>query len=120
MKNKIDIKVIFIFVLAVLLILSFVFRPSKQIDTHEDELKQLQIENEELRKSNVDLKIINEGLNKEIAKLIIDIDSTQAILAITEDKIKDLEDDKSKVGDYVSTLDADGISESLTEYLNKR
>lgn len=120
LKDKIDIKVIFILVLAGALILSFIFRPSKEIDNHEDELKQLEAENKSLKTANENLLEINEGLNFKINGLIRDIDSTQAALANTEDKLNDLENDKGKVSGYVSTLDADGIAESLTEYLDRR
>ena len=35
-NTKIDIKLIFIFILSGVLILSFIFRPSKPIETYED------------------------------------------------------------------------------------
>ncbi len=120
MKSKIDIKLIFIFVLAGALILSLIFRPSNEIDMHEDELKQLELSNQKLQNENDSIKLDNIKLNEEVQELIIDIDSTQAALADTEDRLNDIENDKGKVSGYVNTLDADGIAESLTEYLNRR
>lgn len=120
MKSKLDIKTIFILVLAGALILSFIFRPSNVIDTHDDRLKELEMANDTLKSNNDSLTIVNKSLAIKIQELIIDIDSTQAALANTEDKLNDLENDKGKVSGYVNTLDADGIAESLTEYLNRR
>ena len=119
-KGKIDIKVIFILILAVLLILSYIFRPSKGIDMYEDEINALREENERLTLSNDSIKLLNNQLDIEIKKLSELIDSTQSKLSDNEVKIKDLENGKGKVSGYVKTLNADGIAKSLTEYLNKR
>jgi len=119
-KGKIDIKVIFIIILAVALILSFIFRPSKNIDNHEDEIELLNKENERLFSVNDSLQLENLKLNKEIEQLIVSIDSTKVLLDENKDKIKDLENGKSKVSTYVDRLNVDGVTSSLSEYLNKR
>jgi len=119
-KGKIDIKVIFIIILAVALILSFIFRPSKYIDNHEDEIELLNKENERLFNVNDSLQLENLKLNEEIEQLIVSIDSTKVLLDENKDKIKDLENDKSKVSTYVDRLNVDGVTSSLSEYLNKR
>lgn len=120
MKSKLDIKTIFILVLAGALILSFIFRPSNDTDMYKDELKVLKLSNQKLINENDSIKLNNIKLNEEIQELIIDIDSTQAVLFDTEDRLKELEDGKGKVSGHVSNLDADGIAESLTDYLNRR
>lgn len=119
-KGKIDIKVIFILILGGALILSFIFRPAKEIDTYEDEINQLREENKELLINNDSLKIANLQLNKEIQELLLSIDSMGVELEKNNNRIKVLEDEKNKVSDYVDGLDADGVAESLTEYLNRR
>jgi len=120
MRNKIDIKIIFILILAIGLILSLIFRPSKGIDIHKDELKQLELDNKILKNEYDSIKLDNENLNQEIQILIISIDSTESVLIDTEGRLNDLENEDSKVSDYVRDLDADGISRSLTEFLNKQ
>lgn len=119
-KGKIDIKVIFILILAGLLILSYIFRPTKGIDMYEDEINALRKENERLISSNDSIKVLNDKLDIEIKELSELIDSTQSKLSDNEEKIKDLENGKGKVSGYVKTLNADDIAKSLTEYLNKR
>lgn len=118
-KGKIDIKIIFIFVLATLLIISFIFRPSKPIDGYEDRINQLKEQNDSLLSNNNSLKLENSKLDVEIQKLLKDIDSTQAKLDETNNRIISLENGKNKVSDNVNKLNADGIANSLSDYLNR-
>ena len=120
MKNKIDIKIIFILILAIALILSFVFRPSKVIDVHKDSFNKLKLDNIKLKNNNDSIKLVNKEISKEIEELIISIDSTNKVLVNTENRLNDLENEDGKVSDYVRGLDADGVAESITEYLNRR
>lgn len=118
-KGKIDIKIIFILVLATLLILSFIFRPSKSIDNYEDKINQLKEQNDSLLLNNDSLKLANSKLDIEIEKLLNDIDSTQAKLDETNNRIISLENGKNKVSGRVNKLNADGIANSLSDYLNR-
>jgi len=119
LKQKIDIKVIFILILAGALILSFIFRPSKPIDNYEEKINQLKQQNDSLLSNNDSLKSANIKLNGEIKKILIEIDLTKAKLDKTNDKIKKLENGKSKVSGYVNKLNADGIAKSLSEYIER-
>lgn len=118
-KDKIDIKVIFILILASILILSLIFRPSKSIDTYNNKINQLERENDSLLFNNDSLKTINTKLDVEYNKLLIDINKTHLELDKTNDKIKDLENGKGKVSTYVNKLNADGIAKSLSDYLDR-
>ena len=119
LKGKIDIKIIFIFILATLLVLSFMFRSSKPIDDYEDRINQLKEQNDSLLSNNDSLKLVNNNLDVEIQKLLKDIDSTQAKLDETNNRIIDLENGKNKVSGHVNKLNADGIANSLSDYLNR-
>jgi len=118
-KEKIDIKLIFILILASILIFTLIFRPSKSINTHKDKINQLEQENKLLLSNNDSLKLINSKLHEEFDKLLIDINKTQNELDKTNDKIKDLENGKGKVSGYVNKLNADGVAKSLSDYLNR-
>lgn len=118
-KEKIDIKVIFILILAGALILSFIFRPSKSIDTYKDTINQLHQQNDSLLSNNDSLKSLNTKLDGEIKKILVDIYKTQTNLDKTNNRIKDLENGKGKVSGYVYRLNADGVAKSLTDYLNR-
>lgn len=115
-----DNKSIFILVLGAALVLSFIFRPSKDISTYEHEINNLKSINKGLTLNNDSVLNKNELLNIEINTLIKNFDSSQVALANTEEKLKDLENDKGKVSGYVSTLNADGVASELANYLNRR
>ena len=120
LKGKLDIKTILILILAVVLILSIIFRPSKPIEMYEDEISSLKQQNKTLLQNNDSLELANGQLDKEIEGYLIEIDSTQVLLDENNDKITELENGKDKVSGYVDGLNADGVTESLTNYLNRR
>lgn len=118
--NNMDKKSFFIIVLAIALILSFIFRPSKTIDMYEDEINELKIENNKLLANNKTLSNTNSLLDSEIKQLLTSIDSLQIKLANSEYEINKLKNGKGKISNYVNTLNADGVARKITEYLNKR
>lgn len=117
---KISTEKIVIIVLAVALVLSFIFRPSKPIETYEDEIKLLQEDNARLLQSNDSLKVENLKLNDEIREILVTIDKTQAALDSTQLKIKKLQNAKVNVSDRVRNLNADGVARELSDFLNKK
>lgn len=120
LKEKLDIKTILILVLGAVLILSFIFRPSKEIEMYEDEISLLKEHNKQLLQNNDSLELVNNQLDKEIEGYLIEIDSTQVLLDENKDKINDLENGKDKVSSYVNGLNANGVTSSLTDYLDRR
>lgn len=120
LQGKLDIKMVIILILAGVVILSFIFRPSKPIEMYEDEISLLKEKNEQLSQSNDSLELANNQLDKEIEGYLIEIDSTQVLLDENNEKIIELEDGKNKVSGYVNSLNADGVTESLSDYLNRR
>lgn len=119
-KDKFDIKVLFIIILAGALILSFIFGPSKDIDIYEDEINNLKDSNIKLLNNNDSLELVNLKLNHINDSLLISIDSTQAKINEKDEKIEDLENAKDKVFYSVHNLDANGVAESLSKYISKR
>jgi len=120
LKVKIDTKTIFILVLAAALILTIIFRPTKPIETYENEINMLKEQNKELILSNDSIKSLNLQLEKEIKEILFTIDSTQALLKNTEKKLKKLEERRNEVSNIVDNLNSDGITESLSNYLKRR
>lgn len=117
---KIDIQTIFILILATALVLTIIFRPSKPIETYEEEINALKKVNKELLLSNDSISIINQKLEEEIKEILFTIDSTQALLKNTENKLKELEGRRNEVSNIVDNLNSDGITNSLTDYLQRR
>ena len=117
---KIDTQTIFILILAAALVLTIIFRPSKPIETYENEINALKNVNKELLLSNDSISIINKKLTEEIKEILFTIDSTQALLKNTENKLKELEGRRNEVSNIVDNLNSDGITNSLSDYLQRR
>ena len=117
---KIDIKLIFIFILAIALILTIIFRPTKPIETYENEINALKQVNKELLISNDSIAGLNKKLEEEIQQILFTIDSTEALLRDSENKIKELEEKRDEISDIVDNLNSDGVTKSISDYLKRR
>ena len=115
-----DIKTIFILVLAVALILSFLFRPTVPIETYETEINTLKEQNKRLLLSNDSISQINQKLQDEITVILYAIDSTKVILKETEHKLEILENKRNEVSTIVNNMDSDAITNSFSDYLKRR
>ena len=115
-----DIKIVFILVLAVALILSFLFRPSTPIETYETEIDILKQENQKLLLSNDSINQINIRLQEEITVMLYAIDSTEVILKQTEEKLSDLEKKRNEISTIVTNMDSDDITNTFSDYLKRR
>lgn len=121
MKNPFkDIKLVFIIVLAVALILSFLFQPATQIETYESEINSLKQQNERLLLSNDSINQINQKLQEEITVILYAIDSTKVILKQTEKKLSDLEKKRNEISIIVDNMDSDDITNTFSDYLKRR
>lgn len=113
-------KEILILVLTGALVLSLIFRPSKEVNNYGDEIKNLKQQNELLFGDNDSLNSRNVVLSQEIKNILIIIDSTEAKLADTEIKLNRLRNEKNKISNRVRVLNADGVASKLSDYLNKQ
>ena len=121
MKNPFkDIKLVFIIVLAVALILSFLFQPATQIETYESEINSLKQQNERLLLSNDSINKINQKLQEEITVILYAIDSTKVILKQTEEKLSDLEKKRNEISTIITNMDSDDITNTFSDYLKRR
>jgi chromosome segregation ATPase len=120
MFKNLDIKTIFILILAAALVLMFIFRPSKEIDDNEDELNKLKELNKELLENNDKLKQSNDSLNKHITEIDSSLSNLNSGLSGNGRKISDLEDGKGQISSTVRVLSADGVASELSEYLTRR
>tara|TARA_R100001509_G_scaffold23230_1_gene12370 strand:+ start:172 stop:552 length:381 start_codon:yes stop_codon:yes gene_type:complete len=121
LKNLLkDIKLVFILVLAVALILSFLFQPATQIETYESEINSLKQQNKRLLLSNDSINKINQKLQEEITVMLYAIDSTKVILKQTEEKLSDLEKKRNEISTIVTNMDSDDITNTFSDYLKRR
>ena len=115
-----NIQPVFILILAVALILSFIFRPSKPIETYENEINLLKQQNQQLLLSNDSINFINTKLQKEINVILYAIDSTKVALKETENKLEILENKRNEVSTIINNMDSDDITNTFSSYLKRR
>ena len=66
------------------------------------------------------LPILIKKLEKEIQQILFTIDSTEALLRNTENKLKELEKRRDEVSNIVDNLNSDGVTQSISDYLKRR
>ena len=115
-----NIQTVFILILAVALILSFIFRPSKPIETYENEINLLKQQNQQLLLSNDSINFINTKLQEEINVMLYAIDSTKVALEKTETKLENLEIKRNEVSTIVSNMGSDDITNTFSNYFKRR
>ena len=120
LKVNIDLKAILILSLAVALVLSLIFRPSVPIEEYEEEISVLQKQNKKLLISNDSIVKANIKLQKEIEVILYAIDSTKVVLKETENKLEELERKRNEVSNIVDNMDSDGVTNTLSDYLQRR
>ena len=121
MKNLFkNIQLVFILILAVALILSFIFRPLKPIETYENEINILKQQNQQLLLSNDSINTINTKLQEEINVILYTIDSTKVALKETEEQLKNLEKKRNEVSIIINNMDSDDVTNTFSNYLKRR
>ena len=115
-----NIQLVFIIILAVALVLSFLFRPSIPIDIYEKEINILKKQNKELRLSNDSLTSANIKLQNEINIILYAIDSTEVILKETETKLAALEKKRNEIPSIINNMDSDDVTNNISDYLKRR
>jgi len=118
-KFNIDIKTVFIIVLGLIVVFMILFRPSKDINYYEEEIRLLNEKNVLLLKSNDSIISLNNNLQKEIDILNQSVDSVNLVLNKNEEEIKKLKKRKGEVFDHVNNMDVNGVTRNLTDYIKR-
>lgn len=120
MKTKYDLKTIFIFVLAIALIISFLAGQKSSSNTYKDQIKDLEnktailkLKNDSLNQVNIKLDIAIVGFQKQIIANKVKLDKTQL-------QLEKLNKRRNETPIKVNRLSANGVARAFTEYLDKR
>ena len=70
--------------------------------------------------SNDSINKLNKKLEEEIKEILFTIDSTEALLRGTENKLKELEGRRNEVSNIFDNLNSDGVTQSMSDYLKRR
>jgi len=119
-KFDIDIKTIFILVLGVAVILLLLFRPSKVINTHEEEMLILKNQNIILLQNNDSLSSINNKLIEDVVILEEGVDEINIKLENSTKEIEKLKKKKNEIPANVIIMDANDVTYNIADYLERR
>ena len=119
-KTDIDIKTIFILVLGVAVILLLLFRPSKDINTHEEEILILRNQNIVLLQNNDSLSTINDKLIEDVIILEEGVEEINVKLKESSKEIDELKKKKNEILSGVIIMDANDVTNNIADYLKRR
>ena len=119
-KSKIDIKTIFILILGAAVILLLLFRPSKVINTHEEELLKLKTRNKLLLQNNDSLSSINNKLIEDVVILEEGVEEINIKLENSTKEIEKLKKKKNEIPANVIIMDANDVTYNIADYLERR
>ena len=117
---KFDIKIVFILILAISLILTLLFTPSKDVDTHREEILMLETKNKKLIVYNDSLTTINMGLEKDVVILEENVNEIVIELESSVVEIEKLKRKRNEIPTNVIIMDANDVTSNITEYLERR
>ena len=117
---KFDIKIVFILVLAITLLLTLLFRPSKEVDTHEEKILMLETKNKKLMEYNDSLTTINMGLEKDVVILEKNVNEIVIELESSVVEIEKLKRKRNEIPTNVIIMDSNDVTSNITEYLKRR
>jgi len=118
-KKSFDPKIVFMVVLVLVLILSFLFNIHNSIVYPKDEIKKLRQANELLSKKNDSIVLVNKNLDKKLAQLDLVLKENNKKLAETDSALNSLKKKKNETSSYVNRLSASGVASELSKYLYK-
>ena len=118
-KINIDIKTIFIIVLGLIVVFMILFRPSKDINYYEEEIRLLNEKNILLIESNDSIMLLNNNLQTEIDNLNQSVDSVNLVLDKNEEEINKLKRRKGEIFDHVNNMDVNGVTRNIVDYLKR-
>ncbi len=119
-KFDIDIKSIFILILGAAVILLLLFRPTKEIDIHEEEILILKNQNKILLQNNDSLSVANVRLIEDIIVLEENVEQINDKLENSNKQIDILKKKKNEIHTNVIIMDANDVTNNLADYLKRR
>lgn len=120
MKLKdLDIKTIFIIILSLGLIVSFIIGQKKGIDYKKDEIKNLQEKNISLVKENSKILFKNKELDNKIMILRGEIKISKELLTKTESQLNSLKQRRNEISNRVTNLSTNDVANELSDYIKR-
>jgi chromosome segregation ATPase len=115
--KKIDIKTWFIIILAIGLIISFIFNQKNNVNYHKDEIDALHKTNSDLLLKNDSLKKLNNKLDSKIAEINILLYNNNKQISEAQAEINRLKNKRNEIPNYVNGLSANDVANDISKYL---
>lgn len=115
--KKLDIKSIFIIILGIAVIVTYLMGGNTVTTDYKDQIEKLHEENSVLVIKNDSLKNDNIKLDNKFAKLEGKIKENDLKLSQTKLQLEKLNKRRNEVPTYVNSLSADGVADAFAEYL---
>jgi hypothetical protein len=119
-KFDTNIKDIFIIVLGLIIVFMILFKPSKDISMYEEEINVLNQRNKFLIEVNDSISVANNLLEKQILLLEVDVETVNDKLVDNEEEINKLKRNKGEIYKHVNSLDVNGVTSGLSDYLKRK
>lgn len=120
MQKRIDIKMVFIIILGVLLIISFLFNNKPGIKVNNDELDKIHKQNKVLLYKNDSIIKSNENITKEIKIIETQLDEKDKELDKSNIEIERLNKKARDLQNKMKIISADGVAKGFNDYLDRR
>ena len=106
--------------MGVAIILLLLFRPTKEIKTHEEEILMLENQNKLLLQDNDSLSFINIKLIEDVIIIEEDVEEINIKLEDSSKEIEKLKKKKNEIPSNVIIMDANSVTNNLADYLRRR
>jgi peptidoglycan hydrolase CwlO-like protein len=116
---KLGIKDVFIIILCIGLVISFIMGQKKAIDYRKGEIEKLHEENEKLVAANDSLVSANQEIDNQFDELVSLVDRQQNSLTKTQSQLDKLKKRKNEIPNYVNYLSANDVADELSTYLER-
>lgn len=97
-----------------------IFRPSKDISMYEEQINILNQRNKILIKINDSISNVNNLLGNQIKLLEKDVETVNDKLVDNEEEINKLKRNKGEIYKHVNSLDVNGVTSGLSDYLKRK
>lgn len=116
---KLGVKDIFIIILCVGLVISFIMGQKKTIDYRKGEIERLHEENKKLTNINDSLIFANKEIDNQFNELVNLIDEQDRKLIATQSQLNKLKKKRDEIPTYVNYLSANDVADELSAYIER-
>lgn len=115
-----DILIIILTILSIVLLLAFIFKPSKSVITNQDIIDSLNIDNRNLIIFNDSIIEYNIILNQKIDSIDNAIDSINLELYKANYRIDTFKNKKNEISNRIDTISSNELKREFSEFFSRR